>query len=546
VNHSGVRKLDRYNSIAQSDTIELTKMPMPIHRKNLPLRHLIPVLLLLFPVFVSQAQESASAAVSAEDPSRSEEIREASAPLLLTLRELIIMALENNLDLSIQRISPELTLSRIEEAWGRFDPNLYLRPRYGEIIEPFDARESIAAGGRSQDKSRRASLGFGVDGVLPTNTRYDFGFGAQQTESTFTSFDPQYRSDWGLGLTQPLLRNFGTAPGLFAVRNARKSHEIALEAFEAQVINLLTRVKLAYYSLIYALESRSIQIQSLELATQLLENTRKRVEAGVLAPLEIARVEAEVARREVDVLNTVKQINQEMNDLRTLAYRDITKVRETPIQPAELPAVPPLPPVEYEDVFTLALQERPDYRQAMLAVERQNLQLRYVENQSLPQVDLTGSYRFNGIGSEFADSVVLDGDNWSVGLNVNIPIPNRVGAAQREQATLEKARVLLQLKQAEQRIMVEVDNVLQNVTTNHRSIEAAKVAEELAVRALEVENERLSVGLSTTYEVLRLQRDLAVARLQKLQSILNYHTSLAQLEQVKGTAIRDHGIKLLE
>src|SRR5687767_2732439 len=121
-----------------------------------------------------------------------------------------------------------------------------------------------------------------------------------------------------------------------------------------------------------------------------------------------------------------------------------------------------------------ALALRPDYRQAVLEIERNNITLAFTRNQALPRFDLVGSLAMLGfdddLGTSFNRIPRRDQTAWSIGAIVSIPIPNREGRGATNAAKLEAAKSLVALQQLEQQIVVDVDNASGQVITSRERI----------------------------------------------------------------------------
>ncbi len=467
-------------------------------------------------------------------------------PMNLSIHDCVVMALENNLEISIQRLSPLLDDAAILQARGEFDPALTLTPNYEENSTPLDAQSSVAAGGRTATKSRTSSLATGIQGKTPFGTTYDFGLRTTDSQNTFNSFRDQYSTFWGLSLTQPLLKGFGSGNQLATLRIARKQREISNEAFAFKVMDIVTRMKSAYYNLIFAIENQRVQQQALDLAAKLLEDNRKRVRIGVMAPLEVTQAESGVAGQQEDVLIASQEVNSRMNELRSIISRDISAIRDRPLAPVDAPTEVSPPLMQVDELYKSALENRPDYRQARMIVEQRHLQLKFDQNQSYPQIDLKGTYGYNGIGKDLPASIGSENQRWSVGLAVRVPLPDQTGEGRAESSRLQKERALLQLKRVEQIVLVEVDNAFQAVQLNHKRIQATRVSVRAAREALEAEMTKLKTGTSTSFVVLELQKKLADARSREIRALTDYNISLAELYRAEGVTLRENNIELAQ
>ena len=144
------------------------------------------------------------------------------------------------------------------------------------------------------------------------------------------------------------------------------------------------------------------------------------------------------------------------------------------------------------------------------------------------------------------DALNFKYNNWSLGLSLSIPITTLVSRAQYAQAKLNFEQAKLSLKNQEQQVFLEIRNAVRAVQTNYKRVQAYKIARELAEEKLEAEEKKLRVGLTTNYLVLQHQRDLANAQGAELKAIIEYNLSLAALDKVLGTSLKNKGIKISE
>jgi outer membrane protein len=480
-----------------------------------------------------------------------EETSPTSAPpsddgtLKLSVQECVIMALENNLDLSINRIDPQLSLTLIQQARGAFDPIFTLSPGYSESLQRLTAQNSLATGGLLETQSRDPTINTSLQGKIPTGTIYNFGLQTFETEGTVNNFKSEFNSTWGATLSQPLLKGFGIDNQLYAIRNARKQKEISDEVFAFSVIDVITNTKIAYYELIYAIEYRKIQLEALDLASKTLEENKVRVSAGVLIPLDITEAEFGVAQSEQAVVLADQDLHTKMNTLRSFISQNIIELRKKFLLPIDPLTDAPSLVYSFEDALSIAIENRPDYHQAKLIIDQQQLTLKYNENQSYPQLDLQGSYQFNGVGNNFSDSITTDNHKWTVGVTFSMPLPDQSGQALRENSALQKQRALLQLKKSEQIIALDIDNSLDSLNSSHERILTARKQIVLAQKKLNAETEKLNAGTTTSSEVLRFQKDLTNAKSEEIRALLDYNTALARFEQKKGTTLLENNINLI-
>jgi len=467
--------------------------------------------------------------------------------LKLSLEEGKVMVLSNNLDIAIERITPQVEEARIESEKGGFDPELSLSLTREDSDTPLSSRSSAAAGGRTSTESETYSLDAGISGKSSLGTQYEFEFNDDRTENTFNSFNAEYDSFAGLRLTQPLLKDLGSDVNRFSIHIAKKNRDISVNELKQRIIDTVAEFKEAYWDMVFSIEDLKVKEESLRLAESLLDINRKKLRAEVVSPLEVTQAEAGAAARREDVIIARKTVREKENTLKRFITDDIYEMRNVAIQPTDSPAVLTVEH-DLDTGFREGLVNRPDYRQAKIEIEKKDLSIRYADNQRFPNIDLEASYGYNGLGMSFNDSVdnMEDNPEWSVGLMLKYPLGNRTAKSGLRIAELEARQALLDIKKLEQEIMVEIDNSIQELESNMQRIDATKISKQLAEEALRAEELKFKEGLSTSHDVLSFQEDLATARVREISAVIDYNKSLVKFSRVKGTLLEEEGINFSE
>jgi outer membrane protein TolC len=197
--------------------------------------------------------------------------------------------------------------------------------------------------------------------------------------------------------------------------------------------------------------------------------------------------------------------------------------------------------LDVQDSWTKGLAQRPDLIQARFNLENQGISLKYSFNQMFPQLDVKGSYGFNGAGEEFSDSIgqvrAANRPFYSYGFEFSIPLGNAKARNGYKSDKATRQQVVLQLKQLEQNIMVQIDNAVKQAQAAWESLEATRSARVSAEAALKAEQGKYNAGKSTTFTVLQLQNALTSARSQEIRSLADYNESLSALAQQEGNTL---------
>ncbi|MCX7869735.1 MAG: TolC family protein, partial [Terrimicrobiaceae bacterium] len=360
-----------------------------------------------------------------------------------------------------------------------------------------------------------------ITGLTPWGLTYDLGSSLTWDTSSQRAQDfIRYDSFFGLGITQPLLKNFGTDANLADIRIARADRAISGWQLRGEITDVVTETIRVYSELCFSIENLSVERRSRALAAQLVSDNMKRAEIGVMAPLDVLQAQTDLAAREERVLVAARAAADNENFLKQLITDEVAGILDIRLRPAA-PRLPYAQPPNRAKDFPRASQLRPDYREALLDIQKRNISVVFTRNQALPRLDLVASFGINGIDKDLASSFerVTGGNTnnlaWTVGAIFSVPIPNRTGTGNLEASKLEAARALISLKSLEQRILVEADNAAGQIETTAKRIEAASAARTLAAATLEAAQTRLASGTTTTFEVLQFQRDLASAEVNE-------------------------------
>ncbi len=223
-----------------------------------------------------------------ETESYVERVRRQGAVLELSLKDAIRLALTNNLEIAIEDFNEELNRERSVTTRGFYDPILNFR--FGLQSSETPSTNLLTAG---------VAETFIVDGLVwdqsvqqnvPGGGRLSVSFGNNRrktNDTTFSTINPEFASDFSLGFTQPLWRGFLRTPTDRELKLINLDSEISDSQFRQRVSEIVQQVENQYWELVFTIENQETRRQSMSLAVVQYENNRKRVEIGVLAPIEI-------------------------------------------------------------------------------------------------------------------------------------------------------------------------------------------------------------------------------------------------------------------
>jgi outer membrane protein len=486
----------------------------------------------------------------------------AQGPVLqLSMKQAEQMALEANLGLKADRLSPDIATENLAAAKSAFLPLVSTNFSRGSQARP---TSSAFEGSSASLTTKNLSGNTRVSQTLPWyGSFYQVTYSAGRTESTeqFARFNPTLSSSLSLTFVQPLLEGFKTDSARYSVRAAERNRAIADIQLEQQMVLMRVRVQNQYLSLISAIESLKVAQQNLELARESLRNNRSRVEVGTMAPIIIIQAEAEVASNEEGVIIGEGQIATAEDALRALIFDparpDYWQVK---IEPTDSIKSQPME-VNVDAAIANALASRSDLTIAKRQLEVTDLNLRVLENQTKPTVDLIGNYSAQGTGgtqnsytndfppvlqssvqrgfaTTLADSFKNNLPTWSVGVQASYPIGKSSTEAQLAIRQLEKQRAEITLRDAELQVTTDVRDAARQVTTGAKRVQVTQLAKDAAQKQLDAEQKKFDLGLSGIFELQSRQRDLANAKTRELQAIIAYSRALIIFEAIQKAPVR--------
>src|SRR5215510_7738639 len=491
----------------------------------------------------------------------------------LTLREATAFALQGNLEIQIAGLNPPIRAAQITEREGIFDLNTRASLRAADSRALYTSTTFLNRVNDQrvgQDDSQEQRLALGVSQLTLYGGTYDVELAevnlqtSRRTTGTEQKanregrilafpypFRPRsefYTSEATLRATQPLLKNFGSEVTRTQILIAQNNLTISKEDFRRQIITITSRVQQAYWDLVFRRQDLAVQKQQLVLAQQLLDQIRKQVAVGTLAPLDVLQAETNIARNEERILvadNAMRQAEDRLK--RVMSFSFTGEYADIVIVPAD-PAMYTDPTLDQDEEIRQALDQRADLMQAKLTLENQHIGLVFDKNQALPTLDLEATLRLNGIdnrfGGGFAEIEPTKRYAWGVGMTFRYPLQNRQAQSRVQQSQLAIRQQMVRIKDLEENIIVEVRNAFRDVLTNAQRVQASRISSRLAQKQLEAEEKKLQVGLATVFTTLQFQDTLTQQRSLELNAVTEYLKAFVRLEEAKNTLLQSYNIVL--
>jgi outer membrane protein len=497
--------------------------------------------------------------------------RRVDSRLYLTEREAVELALENNLDVNVERHT------RLARQWDI------------RLVEA--AYDPVGTFGFSWDRNRTpaASVLQGGASVTDILTDYTFGYrhpfrmgsslevsfagNRNRTTNFFSSLVPAIHTRFDVTFRQDLLKGFGKAEAEYDIELSRNNVDLSEQEFQRLAIEVIAQVQDQFWELEHSLKDVEVKQKSLELAETIYRQNQARFEVGTASRLEVVQTEAEVASRREELIRaqfSYRRVQDQLVKLMT-SHRDPREFLGD-IVPEASAVDSSRDPEPFDHLLRLALELRPEIRQSDLTIANRQVELRRSRDKLKPSLQLVAGYQQFGLGGteivrDFSQgfvnppivavnpgglwdsfSQVLSADYYGylVGFDFQIPLGNTEARSRNAQAQIEINRARLQKEAVQQSLGLEIRDTLTQIEMNKARLEAAEAAVVAARERLDGEQARFEVGMGTTRELIEAQRDLLQAESVVVRARIDLIKSQNLLDKAVGRTFRRYNISLSE
>jgi outer membrane protein TolC len=415
-----------------------------------------------------------------------------------------------------------------------------------------------------------------TQGFVP-GTALSLGWNNSRTTTTnfFNSYSPQILSSFNAKVTQHLLQGAGIWINKRFIYEAILNRRITDSTFRQQILATVNQVENIYWVVVSAYEDVQAKQHALDQSTKLDSDTRKQLDIGTMAPLDVVNADSTVATDKQALISSQSNLNYQQLTLKQAIARNLNDpaLVAAPIIPTDRVNLDPLPEENQtpDELAKIAFTNRPELEQAVLSIKKDAITLRGARNSLLPTFDVFGYYGAQGIGgafnpascqiaeafgqpcTPFATSGYTDAlgnlvngssPDKGLGFTFQIPIRNRTAQADQARSLIEYRQAEMHLEQLYTQIRMQVVAQQYALTNDRAQVQASTAAEDYARQSLESEQKKLNLGASTTASVLLQERNLAVAENSRITANLTYAKDRALLYQVLASTLQHYGINL--
>jgi outer membrane protein len=483
----------------------------------------------------------------------------------LTLQDAIRLALLNNLTIEQYRQGVQIQQYNLFSTRGVYDVLSGSTINFNNSTSPTGTASSVSGASNGSLTVKTLNYNFTTQqNFEPTGGLWQVAFNNSRidTSADVNIVSPQYSPSIQFNVTQPLMRNLSVDANRHTIQVAKQALNLSDSQFRQQVIQIINQVQDAYWELVFAIRNEEIARNTYDLTHKQLQDNRKQVEAGTLAPLDLRQTEAQLENNKGTIIAAKQTITTDENALKMLLLKNPKdKMWNSVMAPADKPEFE-TPAFSLDELIALALKNRPELEQIRLQALRNQIDVNFYKNQLKPQLDFQGLYNTQGLtGTPTGQGAVppeftggyfkalgqlfsQDFRTIQVGVVSSYPWRNRAARGNYQLGLATARQTDAGERQEIEQIEVDVRNALQAVDAARESYQAAVAGRKAAYAQYVGEEEKFKAGLSSTYLVLQQETAYATAQGTEVRAITNYSEALANLQRYTGTTLVGNNIEI--
>jgi outer membrane protein len=498
----------------------------------------------------------------------------------ITLKEAVYIAINNNPALKATELDPIAATEAVRGANAAFDPDLTsqldVEKTVTPVTSPFQTLNSTSFNQKFYDWN------FGIDKVSAvTNGTFSVTFDNNRTltNSTFSGVNPLYQPTLEASLVQPLLRNFGWGFATLNVRLSESAQRGAQWNYGTALNEFVERIGNDYWAVVGAAENLEVAESALKFNSDLVRINSISVHVGTLAPIDLQEAQSAAATAEANVYAAEAALKSSRAQLRQdVMLNPAGTFLPENIEPAEVPN----PSTIINDTEETALEAMVEYSPQLgglrEAIRTSLLQVKFQENQVLPQLNIGTQFgttdiagrtpcisRFTSSGTANCNAPggtvppFLNGNrlpfsgnygnalnrmlnaqfyNYAAVLSFEMPLDNAAAKAALAQARVSYEEARLNYRATLSQSVTAIESALANLHADVKRAQATKEAVYYAEKSLRDEQVRFRVGMATTHDLLQFQSELVTAQGNEVSTDIDLENARLALWFAEGTLLR--------
>jgi outer membrane protein len=353
--------------------------------------------------------------------------------LEISLQDAIELALENSLDIAVQRYNPWIADAGILNAKSgsvsfgapnsaissssavinpfalyilTYDPLIQNSDSVAYVSTPINNPFTTGTGTTSltAELAHSAQYNSSYSQTFESGTNFSVSWDNTRSSSVPTAnvFNPSVSSYLSVSISQPLLNGAGFFVGRRNIVIAQNVRKIADWDFAQQAITTITDTITAYWELVYARENVKVEQQAVTTSQRFFEDNKKQLDIGSIAPLDVTRSESELATDTQQLILAQTTQLQDEQTLKNYISKDplAPNVVNVEIIPTDEPKQPPQVELPFEEAIKEAFAKRPELQEQFYNLKNAAIDVKATKNGLLPTLTAEGYYESQGLAGD--------------------------------------------------------------------------------------------------------------------------------------------------
>jgi outer membrane protein TolC len=494
-----------------------------------------------------------------------------SGKLELSLKNYLELVMANNTDVAVTYLSLEMPRNNITSAFGVWDPTAlasFSSTRSTSVPTNPSQSQNASLGSTSKTLSQPLSLSYSQ--ALDTGTNYTVSFGGNKSSysNSFSSYNPSLSSSMSFAVTQNLLRSRSRYVNRIPVMQAQSIFRRAEFNLRASLLTWVNTAENTYWRVVSARENVGVQVKARDTSKANLDFVQKQLDLGAVSPLDIFNPEGQLASADLALSQARFALQQAEDALRHQIGVDLDpEIRKLPIELTEPVDISTTSmDLDTEKEVQKALDNNPNVKAAIQALDIDDLGIQSANNLLLPQLTFTASYAGAGQGGIYTSSgsTLLGGGAFLVipggltdalsqmfglnnptyrgSINLTLPIRNRTASMNLANTLVSKKTDALNLRNTQQATRLNVLTAISTLNGAIESLRLAKIQEDLQQKNYEAEKQKYELGTDINQNVVIALQALVVADSSVVTAQINVRTSILNLYTQTGELLDERGI----
>jgi outer membrane protein TolC len=467
----------------------------------------------------------------------------------VTLEDLYLSAIHYSTQIKVFSDLPLIRETGIQEAKGDFDTKSFVQSQFAHTNNPVGS--TLTTGGPSRFIQDEWDLQSGLKKKFVTGTEVTLSqqFSRASNNSIFFVPNPQSTAQLTLTIAQPLLKGVGIEYNRSVLQVARIDSEIAMSEFIRQSESQLLEIARSYWALYAARQNYWQKAGLIDQTVGITDELRERLSVGT-PQTALFRADSALASRRSDLVRAGAAVRNAQDRLRTLVSDPVLLAASaSELIPADEPLLSG-PPVDATHAGYVALQKRPEIKQAFLQLRAATIREKASKNELLPELNLVlqgslGGLNNGNVATAYGDQFSTGGPGGSVGIVFSYPLENNEARARYQRRQLEARQQIEQLRTTVDTVLFEVKVSAREVETAYREAQAKYTAVKAFTEDVDSLNARRTVDTTTDpiqlSNYLNATLDAQDRRSESQESfdfaVADYQVALVNLERAKGNLL---------